>query len=235
MLKSLNKNYIKNASLGILAILLYFVLSSLESVPFALFGVNMDTLPTLVKVLYSILFETVLMLLIVIVLKDKLRKDFQDLKKNHQKYFSACIKYWLISVGVMMISNLFIQTIAGGGVAGNEEAIRSIFKVSPFYMFFSAVIFAPVVEELIFRQSIRNIFKTDWLFILVSGLLFGSLHVASNFTGPMDLLYIIPYSAPGFAFAYMLKKYDNIFVSMGFHFMHNGILIALQFLLLLFG
>lgn len=234
MLKSLNKEYVKRASIGVLAILLYFILSSLEETPFALLGINMNTLPTYIKIIYSVLFESVLMLIIIVLFKDKLRKDVKDLKKNHQKYFNEGMKYWLISLAVMMISNLIINTISGG-IAGNEETVRSIFNISPFYIFFSAVIFAPIVEELVFRQGIRNIFKTDFLFILVSGLLFGALHVASNFTGWFDLLYIIPYSAPGIAFAYMLKKYDNIFVSMGFHFMHNGILIALQFVILLLG
>ena len=70
---------------------------------------------------------------------------------------------------------------------------------------------------------------------MISGILFGSLHVVTSFENIVDLLYIIPYSAPGIAFAYMLTKYNNIFVSMGFHFMHNGILMALQFALLILG
>ena len=36
------------------------------------------------------------------------------------------------------------------------------------------------------------------------------------------------------AFAYMLYKTDNILVSTGFHTLHNGIMIALQFLLMYF-
>lgn len=235
MTKELNKNYIVSALLGIAALLVYFILPSFERIPFILLGINMDTLPQWAKITYMIVFEVVLILIIIRIFKDTLKQKFIDIKKNHRLYFGDCIKYWLISLGVMMVSNLIIGALAGGGIAENEESIRELFAISPIYVFFAAVIFAPLVEELTFRQGLRNIFKTDWLFILVSGLLFGGLHVASSFTSWFDLLYIIPYSAPGFAFAYMLKKYDNIFVSIGFHFMHNGILIALQFFILIFG
>ena len=50
-----------------------------------------------------------------------------------------------------------------------------------------------------------------------------------------DILYLIPYSALGISFAYILQKTDNIFVTIGLHFMHNGILMALQVLVLIFG
>ena len=35
--------------------------------------------------------------------------------------------------------------------------------------------------------------------------------------------------------AYILADSDNIFISIALHFMHNGILIALQFILLIFS
>ena len=69
----------------------------------------------------------------------------------------------------------------------------------------------------------------------MSGLIFGCMHVLGSAETLTDLLYIIPYGIPGCAFAYILCKTDNIFVSMGFHFLHNGLLVALQFILLIFG
>lgn len=234
-MKQIEKNYnnIKNALLGVLVLLVYFILPNFQTIPFSMFGINFNKLNNNIQITYSIIFYILLMCIIVFILKDKLKNDFKIIKKNHKKYFGDCFKYWLIALIVMMISNLILNTLVGG-IADNEKQIRELFNINPIYIFFSAVIFAPVVEELTFRQSLRNLFKTDILFILFSGLLFGLLHVI-NYSNISEFLYIIPYSAPGIAFAYMLTKYDNIFVSMGFHFMHNGILIALQFIILLFG
>ena len=133
------------------------------------------------------------------------------------------------------MSNAFIVFILNGGIASNEDSVRELFKVSPIYIYLSAVFFAPVVEELVFRQGIRNLFGRNILFILISGLVFGGLHVVDGYETILDLLYLIPYSSLGIAFAYMLYKTDNIFVSMGFHFMHNGIIMGLQFIVLLFS
>lgn len=221
---------------GILALLTYFILPYLQELPFAIANININMIPTWIKIGYLILFECIIMLIIMLILKDSIQKDWKDIKKNHKTYFSDCFKYWLCAVGAMMISNLIINVFSTNGMAGNEKALQEMFKISPIYIYFSAVIWAPIVEELIFRRAIRNILPLDILFIIVSGLSFGALHILSTDTKSfVDFLYIIPYSAPGIAFAYMLKKYDNIFVSIGFHGMHNGILIALQFILRIFG
>lgn len=134
-----------------------------------------------------------------------------------------------------MISNLIIKLFIDSNLPNNEQTIRDIFGISPIYIFFSAVIYAPIVEELVFRYSFKKIFSNKWIFIILSGLIFGGMHVFNNFENLTDLLYIIPYSAPGIVFAYMLEKSDNVFVPISFHFIHNGILISLQFFLLIFG
>lgn len=225
----------KKIGIGIGAMALYFLLPYLEGVPFVIMGVDTTTLPIWVKVFYLTMYSVLTASLIMIIYNKKLSKDFKDMKKNSIKYFNKYIKYWLIGLFIMMVSNLFINLIVTNDIPSNEQAIRETFNISPLYIFFSAVIYAPIVEELIFRQSIKNIFHNKWLFIIISGLLFGSMHVFGDFKNITDLLYIIPYSTPGIIFAYMLEDSDNICVPMSFHFIHNGILISLQFILLLFG
>lgn len=225
----------KQIGIGIGAMVLYFLLPYLEGVPFVIMGVDTTTLPIWVKVFYLTMYSVLTASLIMIIYNKKISKDFKDMKKNSIKYFNKYIKYWLIGLFIMMVSNLFINLIVTNDIPSNEQAIRETFNISPLYIFFSAVIYAPIVEELIFRQSIKNIFHNKWLFIIISGLLFGSMHVFGDFKNITDLLYIIPYSTPGIIFAYMLEDSDNICVPMSFHFIHNGILISLQFILLLFG
>lgn len=225
----------KQIGIGIGAMALYFLLPYLEGVPFVIMGVDTTTLPIWVKVFYLTMYSVLTASLIMIIYNKKISKDFKDMKKNSIKYFNKYIKYWLIGLFIMMVSNLFINLIVTNDIPSNEQAIRETFNISPLYIFFSAVIYAPIVEELIFRQSIKNIFHNKWLFIIISGLLFGSMHVFGDFKNITDLLYIIPYSTPGIIFAYMLEDSDNICVPMSFHFIHNGILISLQFILLLFG
>jgi membrane protease YdiL (CAAX protease family) len=55
----------------------------------------------------------------------------------------------------------------------------------------------------------------------------------SSYEHLTDLLFIIPYSIPGFIFAYVYTKSKNICIPISLHFIHNGIMMSLQILLLL--
>jgi len=229
------ENYIKSALLGIIAMLVYFILPELQGTFFEIFNVDITTLSTNIKILYSALVEILIMSIIIITFNKSLKNDYKDMKKNHKTYYKNYFKYYLIGLMTMMISNVIITLISGGSTAGNQDMIDELFKISPIYIYFSSVVFAPVVEELVFRKAIRNIITNKTLFILASGLVFGGLHVIGTIEAWHDILYLIPYSSLGIAFAYIFYKTNNIFVTIGLHFMHNGILIALQFLILIFS
>lgn len=229
------KNFnFKDFIIGIVALIAYFLLSNLQNFPFILAGIDTNNISTNIKIIYLVIYEIMTIAIILLIFNKQIKKSFKDILINHKKYFSENMKYYLIGIFVMLLSNSFIVFVLENNIASNEEAIRSLFQISPLYIYFSSVIYAPIVEELTFRQAFKNILGRNWIFILVSGLVFGGLHVIDSGISLIDMLYLIPYSSLGIAFAYILYKTDNIFVTIGFHFMHNGILIALQFLTLLF-
>ena len=227
----------KNLGIGITIILFYFITLFIpfQVLPFSLWGIDYTKLPLWFKIIYSLFFELLQFAIIIFLLKDQLKKDLLDLKKHHNEYFKKYFAYWFILLGAMMISNLLIGWLTPNEIANNEQSIHDMMKIAPIYTFISAVFIAPFQEEFVFRKGIRNIISNDILFILVSGLIFGSLHVVTDLTSWWQLLYIIPYSIPGLIFAYLLTKTDNVFVSGFIHFVHNGVLMSLQILLLLLG
>lgn len=225
----------KKMLIGLGSLVIYFILTELQAIPLIIVGLDVKELSTTFIAIYSLIYSIVLLATIALIFNKTLKKDWLDLKKNHKKYFSKYIKYWFLALGIMMISNLIILLINPGAAPGNEEAIKRMFEVAPIYTFISAVFLAPVIEELVFRLSFRYVIKIDWLFIILSGLTFGSMHIIGTYETPMDLLYIIPYSAPGLAFAYVLAKCKNIYVPIGLHFIHNGLLMSLQVFILIFS
>lgn len=226
------KKYLKIACIGVLTIFIYSITSLLEVAILYYAQVNVSAMSIISKSIYLIACEILIMAIIALINNKALDKDLKDIKVNYKDYFKNYFKYYWIAIVVMVVSNFVINLISPG-IAGNEQGIRDTLKLAPIYMFFSAVIFAPFTEEMVFRKAIRNIIKDDLTFIITSGLIFGGLHVIGNIYSISDILYIIPYSAPGIAFAYILTKTDNIFVPIGIHFLHNGILMVLQLLLLL--
>ena len=56
------------------------------------------------------------------------------------------------------------------------------------------------------------------------------LHIISYITSPIDLVYLIPYSALGIAFALLYHKTNNIFSTITMHAMHNLLAVILYLL-----
>ena len=226
------KKYLKLAGIGLATIIIYSMTSLIELAILYYARIDVSKMTILAKTIYLILCETLIITIIAVINKQKLKENFKDIKKHFTEYFKKYLKIYILALIIMMISNIIINLLTNS-IAGNEETIRQTLNKAPIYMFFSAVIFAPFTEEMVFRNSIKNIITNKYAFIITSGLVFGGLHVIGNINTLYDLLYIIPYGTPGIAFAYMLYKTDNIFVPMGIHFLHNGLLMTLQIILLL--
>ncbi len=171
---------------------------------------------------------------IFIILHKVLINDFKKLKKNKINNMRIMFKWWGIGLAIMMFSNLIINEIVfNGSIAANEEANREIILASPYLSIFLAVFLAPFVEELTFRYGLRKIFKNVWFYAITSGVIFGLLHAIAGIESAKDLielLYIIPYGALGFAFSVIYYKTDNIWVNIFTHMLHNGIVYSMLLL-----
>jgi len=221
----------KNILIGLAVFLSYFVYSSFQILPLSLMGLDYNNMSLTSKVVYLLLYELIYILILILIYNKTFVSNFKDFFKNFKDYIKKYMEYWALAFGLMIVSNFVITSILPDAVATNQENINSILGVAPFYMIVSAVIYAPFLEETIFRLSIRKFVSNDKLFIFLSGIIFGALHVISSFNSIIDLIYIIPYSIPGFVFAYTLVKSKNIFVPMSLHFFHNGFTILMQLIL----
>ncbi len=230
----------KNTIKGLIVFLLFFTFNYLSDIPFKLLKIDINSINIWIKQIYLILFQLVNVFILFCIYKKELKDKFKDFKSNYKKYFNENIKYWLFALAIMYASNLIIGMLKyrlTGSIttSANEESIRQTLTQAPLYTFIAAAIIAPIIEELTFRKSLRNIFRSKTLFIILSSFIFGGLHVFNADTTLFDLLYLIPYCAPGVAFAIILVKTDNIFNTISLHFIHNAILMILQIVMLTRG
>lgn len=190
------------------------------------FGIDITTYSNTLKYQIIIGIDLSFMFILFLLYRKTLLKDITLYIKYFIKNISTGTKYWIIGLCIMMLSNIIISYYFPGGSA-NEEAVQNIIKQVPIYMIFSTIIYAPFVEELIFRKSIRDIIDNDYLYIIISGLTFGFVHTLAGST-LHELIYIIPYGALGSCFAIMHVKTKNIYTSMTFHMIHNAIIVFIS-------
>ena len=228
------KNFkLKNMFIGFGVLFLYLIISALPYDFIGLFGINFNDLNIIFKQIYLILYEICLTLIIIYIYRKDFIPNFKNFIKNINLYLKKYIRYWFLMLGLMVLSNFIITMFTTTITSQNQQTIVETLGKAPIYTFIITVFIAPILEELVFRLSFRKIFaNTDILFIFFSGLFFGGMHVLGSLEHLVDLLFIIPYSIPGFIFAYLYTKSKNIFVPISLHFIHNGIMMILQLLLI---
>ncbi|MDD2391846.1 MAG: CPBP family intramembrane metalloprotease [Bacilli bacterium] len=227
-------NDIRNLIIGFSVVVLYFSFDKLAIWGLNLFTIDYGSWSLNAKYAISLMISILLALIIVLIYFKLLKKEFLFFLKHRDEYLKKYIKYWLYGLIGMIFANLILVLISGN-IANNEENVRNIFSTSPIYIYISAVFIAPLVEELVFRLSIRKIFPvSDKLYIFISGLVFAACHIIGNVEIPFDILYIFPYMSLGLSFSYIYTKTNNIFSTVGFHFIHNGIMMAIQLFSLIF-
>ena len=162
-----------------------------------------------------------------------LKKEFKTFKKSFKSSLKTGFKYYIMGIGAMILSSLFISNFTGGGTSANESNVRELLVSYPFLMLINISIIAPISEEIIFRKSIHTIIKNKWVRATISGLLFGGAHLLTgDAIRLVDLLYLLPYGSLGFVFSLMDTDTKSTMTSMSFHAIHNtatGVLLLLVY------
>ena len=204
----------------------FFILISFSflffEIIYPLLGFNYNNFSPRTKLLLLILKYIIFMVILFIRYRKYLIDKWKDFKKNLDNYSGTAFKWWALGFLLMMVVNQVLNRIVGG-VGANEETVQSLLDAEPIIAIMATTLFAPIVEELIYRKSLQDCFKNKTLYIIISGLIFGLIHVLGS-SNPLDYLFIISYGLFGACFAKILSDTDNIYSTIMVHMFHNGIL-----------
>ena len=206
--------------LGLVAIAIIFISITV----FSLLEYYFPNFKTLIGLIYYFLNITLLFFLF----RKRLKRDFVFLHKNFKNYLRFIIKNQIIMFVVFtMISYLITIILRNPSSSLNQQELE---KLPILMLVFVAIVYAPFVEELLFRGSIRRIIKNDTFFVIISGIVFGLLHTIGEASLVETILIGLPYIFCGGYFAYMYVKTENICVPMICHFIHNTYAVLLLLL-----
>lgn len=165
--------------------------------------------------------------------------DFKRLDKKFTILISAILIGYLYMMLGNLISNVLSMVLRNAtntkdSTSLNQLAINKILKSnSALLMILPTVIFAPIIEELVFRKAFFGIIKKEKLALVASSILFGLIHVIGEVTLVDFFINLIVYSAPGVMLGIIyLKNNKNIFIPILVHSLSN--LISVIAILILF-
>lgn len=177
-----------------------------------------------------IIFFNYLVLSIIFLIKDfkYLKEKWFDFTKNFNKYATIAFKNWFAGFLIMIISNVIITSFISG-LGQNEESVQELITKVPVIAVILTTICAPFIEEMIFRKYLKDCVDNKILYMILSGLIFGLIHISIQ-TNIWELLLIIPYGALGFMFAKTINETDNIYSTIMIHMFHNALLVSISLL-----
>lgn len=170
----------------------------------------------------------VLLILFIYLYRDTFKKGIKDLKKKNIKLVGKIFIYLIITIVVMAVSGMIITGLFPNLEFANDELVNKYFGEVGWFMVFSTILYAPIVEEIVFRQTFRDIINNKWFYIIFSSLIFAFYHIGYNFVGLESLLGMTQYILMGIIFAYAYFKTDNIYVPISIHFLYNIFMLIIQ-------
>lgn len=158
----------------LLVFIAYFAYTMVINCILGVFGIN-D--PIQVSFIADILFAFV----IIFIYRNVISKSFSDFRKSNS-FFK---RFMIVLFGVIA---LFIINILGGvcgeilfsnmnDVDQNTTMIYELANMSTVYMIFKTLIFASVVENIVFRVSIRELTTNNIMFVVSSSLIYALVNV----------------------------------------------------------
>lgn len=153
--------------------------------------------------------------------------SLRDTLRKPRRSFGWCLKWVVIAVGVsqtvarplVLLLSLFGVNTAGS--TGNSQVITSTDDVFGYVLYAVPLLFAPILEELLFRACLfRNTEGMgQWFAAIVTGMLFGLWHG--------NLSQFIMASVFGMFCCLILIKTRSLFVTMAAHFLNNMLVFVL--------
>lgn len=176
---------------------------------------------TVMVVSYGLLTSVLLLLT-----RQVFKQDFIKIR-SWGNFFKQMILGILCTFTAAVVGGLLVQLFGVNETPANQDAVEAALNAMPIAMLFTVVVFAPIVEEIIFRLVIMKLFNWKPVYnILFSSLIFGLMHVSAD----GGFIHIIPYFLMGSVFGFVYHKFDNIWHATILHMLHNGLSAAILFM-----
>ena len=230
----------KEKIINVFKLLFSFLLFSYSSliIVFVLkrFNIDITNFGLLGKTLLNLFLSIFLTIVLILLYYKDVKKDFLEFKVNFRSKVIFILKVFLMFMLIkflasyvsVIISDIFnIEVVT----SENQSSINEILGQYPILMSLSAVCLAPLYEEILFRLGFKKCINNKWLFIIISGTLFGLIHIfPTDLSLGVALTQSIVYVAMGLLLAYYYQKFNNIFYSVLLHFYNNLLSIIFIFI-----
>lgn len=210
-----NQSYMKLFT-SICVIVLYFIWPYFVNSILSLLGIKEP-----LSVYLTLVADFILMIVIISIYFDGLRNDFKNLRNDFKKLILKGGKIFLVGFLLYtLVSSIFVILVPNA-VNDNANSLLNVFDKSPVFLFIITMFYYPIIEELVFKKTFKDVLKNKWFFIITTAIINASFEVVLSYQNIYNLVNIIPTAVFYGMLSYIYYETDNIFVSMGYRMIYN--------------
>ncbi len=185
--------------------------------------------------LISFILLFILLLFVILKKKSALVEDIKKFKKDKKRNIIYTIIGAIVLTGIGILLPILREHLFSSEMSANQAGLASVindktplYSLVSYFLILSIVI--PMLEEIFCRLNFRKSFKTITMFIIITSLLFGMLHM-TNASLSISFIYdLFMYSSMGACLGYVYYKTDSICSSMIMHILNNSLSVIIMIL-----
>lgn len=153
--------------------------------------------------------------------------SLRDLGLVRAPFRSAFCKVSAVAIGYFAFLGIYSQLVNLTPDDAPEKLGAQAGTLGMLFFALMVAVLAPIAEEILFRGMVYRALRNGigiWGGAIVSGLLFGSLHIDS--LGSERLLQVVPLAILGIAFALLYQWTGTLYAAIALHATNNSVAVA---------
>lgn len=216
MNKQKEKNIFSPLNISICVILLYFIWPYFMNAI-----VNMLHIEGNFALYMQLIADFLLLGLIIFIYYSSIKEDFKKLKTNFKKNITKSLVIFAIGLVLYTIASIIIISLFPNSESDNTSSLLNIFDNQPILLFISTIFYYPIIEELVFKKTFKDIINNKWAFIIITAVLNASFEVLLSYNNLINIVNIIPSFILYATYSYMYYESDSIVVPIAYRMLYN--------------
>ncbi len=179
--------------------------------------------------LYNFFIYLVLIVLLLVFLIKDLKTDFKLFKSLKIKKMLKIILLGYLFVFVGSYLSSFVSKFLSNALSipmsesvNQMGIVRSLNSNGMIFTVISVIIFAPIVEELIFRKAIFGLIRNKYVALVLSSIVFAAIHLTAEASIAHALISGVSYFTMGLIFGFIyIRNKKNITAPIIVHMLNN--------------
>lgn len=191
--------------INIFVICLYFLW------PYTLSGIiNLFNLSEMSMLYISFSINFIFLFVVIYIYKNRLKKYIKNLDNKFTKKLLCSLKIFFVCLVLFGFLNFLLRDILKLPEPNTINSMTVLFKKIPIFFVLNTLFYYPIIEELIFKMSFKDIFKNKWFFVIITGIFNALFQIVFSMNFVTDIVFILPYAVFISGFSYIYYKTDNI-------------------------